>query len=91
MYYKIAVGKTYYLNCMPVKVSRKGQLVLPAGLRKKYGIAAGKNVDILDFGNEIVIVSVPESRGRGFLKFRKKLSEIISVYKKEEKLLESKQ
>lgn len=70
---------------MPVKVSTKGQLVLPAGLRKKYEIEAGKEVEILDFGGEIVIVPVPETKGRGLLKFRRKLDEIIAEYKEEEK------
>lgn len=75
---------------MPVKISSKGQLVLPAGLRKKYRITAGKKVDILDFGDEMVIVSVPESRGRGLLKFKRKLSEILAEYKEKEKRLEQK-
>lgn len=70
---------------MPVKVSTKGQLVLPAELRKKYEIEAGKEVEILDFGGEIVIVPVPETKGRGFVKFRRKLDEIIAEYKEEEK------
>lgn len=70
---------------MPVKVSTKGQLVLPAELRKKYEIEAGKEVEILDFGGEIVIVPVPETRGRGFVKFKRKLDEIIAEYKEEEK------
>lgn len=50
---------------MPVKVSSKGQLVLPAEIRRKYEIEAGKEVEILDFGGEIVIVPVPETRGGG--------------------------
>ena len=54
---------------MPAKVSTKGQLVLPAKIRKKYGIEPGKEVEILDFGDEIVIVTPPEGRGRGLLKF----------------------
>ncbi|WP_202318891.1 AbrB/MazE/SpoVT family DNA-binding domain-containing protein [Archaeoglobus neptunius] len=70
---------------MPVKVSTKGQLVLPAELRKKYEIEAGKEVEILDFGGEIVIVPVPETKGRGFVKFKRKLDEIIAEYKEEEK------
>ncbi len=75
---------------MPVKISSKGQMVLPADLRKKYGIAAGKKVDILDFGGEMVIVSVPDTRGRGFLKFKRKLSAILAEYKEREKKLEQK-
>ncbi|MDK2373162.1 MAG: AbrB/MazE/SpoVT family DNA-binding domain-containing protein [Candidatus Korarchaeota archaeon] len=55
---------------MPAKVSTKGQLVLPARIRRKYGISPGKEVEILDFGYEIVIVTPSEGRGRGMLKFR---------------------
>lgn len=70
---------------MPVKISTKGQIVLPAELRKKYKIGAGKEVEILDFGGEIVIVPVPETKGRGFIKFRRKLADIMAEYKEEEK------
>jgi len=47
-----------------VKVSTKGQIVLPADIRKKYGIEEGGEVEILDFGKEIVIVPVPKVRPR---------------------------
>jgi len=64
--------------------------VLPAEIRKKYDIEAGKEVEILDFGGEIVIVPVPETRGRGFVKFKRRLDEILAEYKKEEKKREMK-
>ncbi len=51
---------------MPVKISAKGQVVLPAEIKRKYEIESGKKIEILDFGGEIVIVPVPETRGRGF-------------------------
>jgi len=70
---------------MPVRISTKGQIVLPAELRKKYDIEAGKEVEILDFGGEIVIVPVPETKGRGFVKFKRRLDEVIAEYKEEEK------
>lgn len=75
---------------MPLRVSIKGQVVLPAEIRKKYDIEAGKEVEILDFGGEIVIVPVPETRGRGLVKFRRKLDEILAEYKREEKMKEMK-
>jgi AbrB family looped-hinge helix DNA binding protein len=75
---------------MPVKVSTKGQVVLPAEIRKKYNIGVGREVEILDFGGEIVIVPVPETKGRGFVKFRRGLDEILAEYKKEEKKKEMK-
>ncbi len=75
---------------MPVKISTKGQIVLPAELRKKYGIESGSEVEILDFGGEIVIVPIPRTKGRGFLKFKRKLDEIMAEYKKKEKEREMK-
>ncbi|MBO8182172.1 MAG: AbrB/MazE/SpoVT family DNA-binding domain-containing protein [Archaeoglobus sp.] len=75
---------------MTVKMSTKGQIVLPAELRKKYKIDVGKEIEILDFGGEIVIVPIPETKGRGFIKFRRKLSDIIAEYKEEEKKREKK-
>ena len=75
---------------MPTKISARGQISLPAGLRKKYGIKAGCEVEILDFGGEIVIVPVPETKGRGFLKFKKRLDELIAEYKREENEMEMK-
>ncbi len=63
--------------CMPAKVSTKGQLVLPAKIRKKYGISPGKEVEVLDFGYEIVIVAPPQGRGRGMLKFRGNPLELV--------------
>jgi len=36
----------------------------------------------------VVIVSVPESRERGLLKFRRRLPEMLAEYKEKEKRLE---
>ncbi len=68
----ILLFKTYYLDpvTMPAKVSTKGQLVLPAKIRRKYGISPGREVEVLDFGDEIVIIPPPKERGRGILPFR---------------------
>ena len=55
---------------MPHRVSSKGQFVLPARLRRKYGIDPGEEVDVIDFGDEIVLVPVPKTRGRGMLSKR---------------------
>jgi|Deesub1362B_J571_1020462.scaffolds.fasta_scaffold07327_4 AbrB family looped-hinge helix DNA binding protein len=70
---------------MTAKISTKGQIVLPAELRKKYKIESGKEVEILDFGDEIVIVPIPETKGRGFIKSKRKLTDVMVEYKKEEK------
>ena len=66
------------------KVSMKGEIELPVEIRRKYGIDAGKEVEILDFGKEIVIVPVPKESAKGFIKFKRPISEIIANNKEEE-------
>ena len=54
-----------------VMVSSKGQLVIPAAVRKRYGIAPGSRVEVLDTGQEIVLVPLPKDifrASRGLLK-----------------------
>ena len=70
------------------KVSMKGEIELPVEIRRKYGIDAGKEVEILDFGKEIVIVPVPKGRDKGFIKFKRPVSEIISNNREEEEEFE---
>jgi len=82
---KTFIGFSYTVFIMRVKVSVKGQIVLPAELRERYGIKAGNEVEVLDFGGEIIIVPVSGGKGRGLLKFRRKLDEIMAEYKREEK------
>ena len=56
---------------MTATVSVRGQMVLPAEIRKRYGIIPQSKVEILDFGKEIVIVPIPKrpfSDSRGMLK-----------------------
>lgn len=72
------------------KVSMKGEIELPVEIRRKYGINAGKEVEILDFGKEIVIVPVPKESAKGFIKFKRPISEIISNNKEEEEEFERK-
>ena len=56
---------------MVQKISSKGWIVIPAELRKKYGLKPGDKVHVIDYGG--VISLVPELRdpieqGRGMLK-----------------------
>lgn len=56
---------------MAVTVSSKGQLVIPASVRKRYRLTAGSQVEVIDTGIEIVLIPVPKdafSASRGLLK-----------------------
>jgi len=56
---------------MTVTVSSKGQMVIPAAVRKRYHIASGSRVEVLDTGVEIVLVPIPKDAlkaSRGMLK-----------------------
>lgn len=73
-----------------VKVSTKGQIVLPKVIREKFGIKEGDELEVLDFGNEIVIVPVKKGiELMGILKFDKPLKEIMKEVRAEEEELEA--
>ena len=38
----------------------KGQIVIPASLRKKYGIKSGTKINIMDNGDEIILRPINE-------------------------------
>lgn len=41
---------------MKVTVSSKGQIVLPAEIRKKYGVERGAQLDLVDNGTSISLI-----------------------------------
>lgn len=43
-----------------VKVLAKGQVVIPASIRKKYGIQPGSEIQVFEYGN--IIYLVPPSK-----------------------------
>lgn len=43
---------------MRTTATRKGQIVIPVDLRRKYGIAAGTQIQIIDEGTRIVLKPV---------------------------------
>lgn len=56
---------------MAVRVSSKGQLVIPASIRRRYQIMPGSRVEVLDIGREVVLVPLPKKSfpaSRGMLK-----------------------
>lgn len=64
-----------------VTVSPKGQVVIPANIRSRYGLTPGKKIEILDFGNHIVLVPLAEDSvkaARGLVRFSRSVAEIMS-------------
>ena len=41
-----------------MKVSSKGQIVLPADIRKKYGIEVGSEIEIVDYAGALYLVPI---------------------------------
>ena len=42
------------------KVSAKGWIVIPKGLREKYGLKKGTSVQVVDYGEILALVPLPE-------------------------------
>ncbi len=62
---------------MVLTISSTGWVVIPAEMRKKYNLAPGSEVMLVDYGGVLTIVPVaadPIKRGRGFLKGQPSLS-----------------
>lgn len=73
-----------------VSVTTKGQIVIPADLRKKYGIHKGTRVRVLDVDGEIVVrplLEDPVRQGRGCLKGGKSLLKALV----EDRVMEARQ
>lgn len=61
-------------------VSKTGAIRIPAELRKKYNLAAGSEVVIVDYGGVLSIVPAakdPIKQGRGMLKGKGSLTQAI--------------
>ncbi len=75
-----------------VKVSSKGQIVLPKAIRERFGIKEGDELEVLDLGDEIVIVPVKKGlKLRGLVRFEKPVREILHEIRKEEEELEARE
>ena len=56
---------------MTSTISANGQLVIPAAVRQRYHLTPGSQIEILDTGQQIVLVPVPKDAfraSRGMLK-----------------------
>lgn len=47
---------------METYATTKGQIVIPAPLRKKYGITSGTKIVVFDTGDEIVLRPITQER-----------------------------
>ncbi len=59
---------------MRIRISSKGQVVLPAEMRRRYGLAAGDELEIVDAGDHLVVRPAegdPVARLRGLLAARR--------------------
>lgn len=76
-----------------VKTSSKGQLVIPAELRDKYGLTPGSFVYVTDTGKEIMLSPAPKNPIEGAwgrLEGGKSLSKELIKERKREKRHEKK-
>ncbi|MBL7180771.1 MAG: AbrB/MazE/SpoVT family DNA-binding domain-containing protein [Desulfobacterales bacterium] len=63
-----------------VKVLTKGQIVIPASIRKKYNIQPGNALKVFEYGNLIYLVppsNNPEKDAKGCLPGQPSLSEAL--------------
>ncbi len=66
---------------MEARVSVKGQIVIPASLRRKYGIKSGTKIQIHDDGERIILKPIADDfygKLRGSLKGKKALKVLIA-------------
>jgi len=65
---------------MPVTVSEKGWVVIPAELRKKYNLHPGAAVAVVDYGGVLALVPAmarPVRQAAGMLKGRTSLTRAL--------------
>ncbi len=72
---------------MTVTVSAKGQLVIPAAIRRRYHLTPKSKVDVLDLGHAIVIRPMrkgdPFLASRGILKGKLSTKEFLKWRREE--------
>ncbi|MCS6844445.1 MAG: AbrB/MazE/SpoVT family DNA-binding domain-containing protein [Caldilineales bacterium] len=73
-------------------ISSKGWIVIPAELRKKYGLHPGERVSLVDYGGVLAIVPCPAEpvrNARGRLKGDRSLVEALMRERAQERARES--
>lgn len=77
---------------MTIRLSQKGWVVIPAPLRRKYGLKPGAEVYVVDYGGVLAIVpsfTYPVTQGAGMLKGDDSLTEAIVEEHRQERKRES--
>jgi AbrB family looped-hinge helix DNA binding protein len=65
---------------MPVTVSEKGWIVIPAELRKKYNLHPGAQISVVDYGGVLALVPAlakPVRQAAGMLRGRTSLTRAL--------------
>ena len=65
----------------------KGQIVIPADIRKKFNIKRGSRVNVYDEGNKIIVeplLNDPIQEGRGMLKTQGRILKALVADRKKE-------
>ena len=72
---------------MTVRISAKGQLVIPAAIRKRYHLTTGMKLEIVDTGYSIMLVPIPKGdpflAARGILKGKFSTEEFLKMRREE--------
>jgi len=74
---------------MQTTATRKGQIVIPADLRRKYGIKEGTRIRVADEDNRIVLTPITSEyvqQLRGVLKEKRGMKILVQERKKEREL-----
>jgi AbrB family looped-hinge helix DNA binding protein len=73
---------------MPVTISQKGWVVIPADLRKRYNLHPGVEVTVVDYGGVLALVPTmarPVRQAAGMLKGRTSLTRALLAEHKRER------
>ena len=77
---------------MNVKLSQKGWVVIPAALRRKYGLKPGANLQVVDYGGILALVPAfkdPVRDSAGLLKGTDSLTAAIVEEHRQERQRDS--
>jgi AbrB family looped-hinge helix DNA binding protein len=75
------------MNVAVVTSTVKGQIVIPADIRRKFNIKKGSRVNIYDEGDRIIVEPLlddPIQKGRGMLKTRGRILKALLEERKRE-------